>query len=699
MSSPESLDSSLLARLLADQERRWGGGECVLVEAYLKEHPSLAEDATALLALVAGERRLRLARGDEPSLEEYLSRFPAWEATLREGWPALASPQARTPPPLFPDLETAPEKERPIPAAPELPEHELLRVIGRGGMGVVYEGRQRGLRRRCAVKLIKSGELASPEEVIRFRTEAAAIGRIEHPGVVRVFAYGEHAGTLYLVMEYLPGGTLAGLLTRGGPLPPRQAAQMVHRLAEAVQAAHEAGIIHRDLKPANVLLAADDTPKVTDFGLARLAEQKEALTQTGATLGTPGYAAPEQARGSSGGVGPAADVWGLGAVLYACLTGRPPFRGRDGWEILRSTCEDDPEPIRAGRADVDEALEAVCLKCLEKEPARRFASAGALAADLARWLKGERPEARPAGRLGRAARWARRRPRRVFLAALLGAAPFVAAGGYFLWGRTKPSPPSPVELLDRELAQGGGAELFDDQGRPRDGRILIGAEGSTPTAWDGAFAVQSTTYCLLRLAADPGADRFEYRVDVRHHRNVGNTVVGLFVAFVSLAADGGRTANGYLTVGFDDHLCRGLLWDRRVAALGGPPPGERRWRNQLELCGYVNAGRGWEDRKVMRFGHRAPEKFVASRSGAGVWRRLRVRVSPAEVQTFWGEEDEPASRVRAEDLVAEHRRYDALLPASDGAKGFEYAFAPRGAIGLFVQAGVASFRDARLLPW
>jgi formylglycine-generating enzyme required for sulfatase activity len=295
-----------------------------------------------------------------------------------------------------------------VPAGAQVPGYDILGELGRGGMGVVYKARHLTLNRVEALKMILHAAHAGPDERERFLREAEVIAAVNHPGVVRVHDFGTHEGAPYLAMEFCEGGNLAKKLA-GKPLPPREAADLVEQTARAVQAAHQRGIVHRDLKPSNVLLTKEGAPKVSDFGLARRLDVGGGLTQTGAVMGTPSYVAPEQAR-SSKEAGPAADVYSLGAILYECLTGRPPFLAASPLETLQQVLSQEPPAPRSLNPAVPRDLETVCLKCLHKEPSKRYASAGALADDLRRWLAGEPTLARPAGAVERAAKWARRRP-------------------------------------------------------------------------------------------------------------------------------------------------------------------------------------------------------------------------------------------------------------------------------------------------
>ncbi len=288
-------------------------------------------------------------------------------------------------------------------------DYELIQEIARGGMGVVFAARQTSLNRIVAVKRMLETALATPEQVRRFRAEAEAAASLRHPNIVGIYEIGEHDGQHYFSMEYIEGGNLAELV-RDGPLAPRRAAEFLKTIAAAVAYAHERGILHRDLKPSNVLVDEHDQPHVTDFGLAKILTGDTDLTLSGQVLGTPSYMSPEQGAGRSAELGPATDIYSLGAVLYHLLTGRPPFAAETPAETLRHAKEVEPVAPRALNASVPRDLETICLKCLAKEPARRYPTAQKLAADLDRFLRGEPIHARSVTRLERTWRWCRREP-------------------------------------------------------------------------------------------------------------------------------------------------------------------------------------------------------------------------------------------------------------------------------------------------
>jgi serine/threonine-protein kinase len=292
---------------------------------------------------------------------------------------------------------------------PRIPDYEVEALLGRGGMGVVYRARHLRLNRRVALKMLLAGAYAGPHERARFQREAEAVASLRHANIVQVHDVGDHEGRPYFTMEFVEGGSLAQALA-GTPQPARQAAALLRTLAEAVQVAHQGGIVHRDLKPANILLTADGTPKIADFGLAQHFDGGPALTLSGARIGTPSYMAPEQAIGKSGTIGPAADIYSLGAILYELLTGRPPFRGETAAETELQVTAEEPVPPSRLNAKVPRDLETICLKCLHKAPQRRYATAAALAEDLERFQRDEPIAARPAGLLERTGRWVRRHP-------------------------------------------------------------------------------------------------------------------------------------------------------------------------------------------------------------------------------------------------------------------------------------------------
>jgi Protein kinase domain len=304
-------------------------------------------------------------------------------------------------------------------------DYELIRELGRGGMGIVYKARQISLNRPVAVKMIKSAALASDDELRRFQNEAEAVAQLNHPHIVPILEVGNHDDLSYFSMRLIGGKSLDKKLA-DHVANPKAAAKLLKKAAEAVHHAHQRGILHRDLKPANILLDEQGEPFVTDFGLAKRVAGDSELTHSGAILGTPAYMAPEQASGLRGGVTTASDVYSLGAVLYALLTGRAPFGGESAAEILDQVRHQAPEPPSKRNQRVPRDLEVICLKCLAKEPRSRYGSAEALAQDLGRWLTGMPITARPIGSVERLWRWGIRNP---IVAGLLVAVVVALAAG------------------------------------------------------------------------------------------------------------------------------------------------------------------------------------------------------------------------------------------------------------------------------
>jgi serine/threonine-protein kinase len=300
---------------------------------------------------------------------------------------------------------------------PTIPGYEIQEELGHGGMGIVYKAKDEKLGRVVALKMILARHYISDQILTRFQAEAEAVAQLQHPNIVQLHDHGQHDNLPYFTLEFMAGGSLNERL-KNGAVPPKEAAQLVEQLARGMQYAHQAGFIHRDLKPHNILLAADGTPKISDFGLVKRAETDQALTQTGDAMGTPAYMAPEQALGETKRVGPAADVYALGAILYECLTGKPPFQGKTRADIHHQVIHSDPASPRRDNPRLPRDLETICLKCLQKDPQKRYASAEALANDLRRFQNHEPIRARAVGRAERFAKWIRRQPAAAALLAL-----------------------------------------------------------------------------------------------------------------------------------------------------------------------------------------------------------------------------------------------------------------------------------------
>jgi len=338
----------------------------------------------------------------------------------------------------------------------ELGDYELLEEVGRGGQGVVFRARQKSLNRTVALKVISLGQWARKAHVKRFRLEAEAAAHLEHPGIVPIHEVGERDGSCYFSMKFVEGGQLDEVIRRT-PMPIRQAAELIAKVARTVHYAHEHGILHRDIKPGNILLDAKGEPHLTDFGLARLVEMESSVTQTLDVLGTPSYMAPEQAVGNNAAVSEVTDVYGLGAVLYQLLTGQPPFAGGTTYETIKLLEDTEPKKPRLLNPKIDRDLSTICLKCLEKDPKRRYSSALALAEDLERWLKHEPISARHTGIFLRGRKWVRRNPTTAGLMASLIA--LAAAVGVMIWKS---------ELVRRPVTTGIAVLPFENLSEDKD---------------------------------------------------------------------------------------------------------------------------------------------------------------------------------------------------------------------------------------
>src|SRR6266481_305135 len=339
------------------------------------------------------------------------------------GGPGKPSPLGSNSPP---DNKTTPRIAEML---GQLGDYELLEEVGRGGQGVVFRARQKSLNRTVALKVISLGQWASKPHLKRFRLEAEAAARLEHPGIVPIHEVGERDGSCYFSMQFIEGGQLDEVVRRE-PMPIRRAVELIANVARTVHYAHEHGILHRDIKPGNILLDKDGEPHLTDFGLARLVESESSVTHTLDVLGTPSYMAPEQAVGNNAAISSVTDVYGLGAVLYQLLTGQPPFAGGATYETIKLLLDTEPKKPRLLNPKIDRDLSTICLKCLEKDPKRRYSSALALAEDLKRWLKYEPIQARHTGVFARGKKWVRRNPTSALLAACLIA--LVAAAGWII---------------------------------------------------------------------------------------------------------------------------------------------------------------------------------------------------------------------------------------------------------------------------
>lgn len=365
-------------------------------------------------------------------------------------------------------VDTEPSSDRSADLPPSFGQFEILDRIAQGGMGAVYRAQQKSPSRVVALKVIRSGDLSSQKEIDRFFAEANAAANLSHPNIVPVFEVGEENGRHYFTMEYIAGRTLSQIVRTDGPMKPKQAAELMTAIAEAVHYAHDKGVIHRDIKPANVIVDEADRPRVTDFGIAKQLEVDTALTATGQILGTPEYMSPEQAQGQQSEIDRRSDVFSLGATLYAMLTGRSPFRDEEIYATLQNVIEEDPTSPRKLQPKIDKDLETICLKCLQKKPGDRYATAKELADDLRRYLDGTTITARRTPFAVRGSRWIKRHPA-IAVFSLLVCAGFVWGGfrlaKYINYERVTTKYYMNVE--DRWHVRVGVGEITEEQARQR----------------------------------------------------------------------------------------------------------------------------------------------------------------------------------------------------------------------------------------
>jgi WD40 repeat protein len=516
--TPPEPDRQRMELLLAEQTRRWRAGAPQPVEVLVAGLTGVSE--AGLLDLIYNEILLREQENAKPIVEEYQKRFPQLASQLRVqfeldrllhsgGASTTTEGQANS------TLE-AKRAARYLHSWPKLPGYQIVEVLGRGGMGIAYKAWQERLRRLVALKLLRSDDDVELQR--RFLAEARAAARLQHQNIVQIFEVNEHEGRSYLALEYVEGGTLAERLA-GTPQAAIESAALVETLARAIHYAHEHGIIHRDLKPANVLLSGPEgqrfgSPKIADFGLAKQLDADVAQTQSGAILGTPSYMAPEQAGPASAQVGPAADVYALGAILYEMLTGRPPFKAGNVLETLEQARTREPVAPRQLQPKIPLDLETICLKCLEKEPGRRYASALALAEELARFSRGEPILARPVGSLSRGWRWCRRNPLLAGVSGLAAMALLIGAGVATALAISRSAALDRLErtaadqrqtllqaqrqLTATELQRGIG---LCQEGQVGQGMLWIARSVQTASSIEGGLARDLTEPARLNLAA------------------------------------------------------------------------------------------------------------------------------------------------------------------------------------------------------
>jgi serine/threonine-protein kinase len=527
------------------------------------------------------------------------------------------------------DADTSPDQARALPRnAPDPPpECDLEAKLGAGGMGQVYLARERATGRQLAVKYLHF--VSHPSSRERFRVEVQALANVRHSNIVQVFAVALDGREPYFTMEHLPGGSLANRLKAAGPLPPVEAAGLIESLARAAAAAHDAGILHRDIKPSNVLLDADGTPKLADFGLAKWVDRDEQLTASGSLIGTPSYMAPEQAARRHDDIGPATDVYSLGATLYECLAGRPPFKGPTPEATTELVLKAPPVPPRSLKPEIPTDLEAVCLKCLEKRGTDRYPSPIALAADLGRFLRGDSTVARPLPRTVRAWRRVKRNWRSAAaVGVLLAAVAFGMAIRAWEADTKRLTVEDEAANLRRNLAAGRPFTVLGESGEPRYYNWWLGKTAFTESwAGDKACSYESILTSILELVPDPGIDHYRVSADIRILRPAASeypaNLVGVYFGHVSASGPGGRTAHALLAAGYKD------LLDPKARKAGVA--------HATVLLRKVVIVQGDDVRNPEPYvdGVSLPIRFPPSEARHGEWRRVRIERTAAGVRVLW----------------------------------------------------------------
>jgi serine/threonine-protein kinase len=603
-------------------------------------------------------------------------------------------------------------QSRHVPAA--LGNLDVVEEIGHGGMGVVYRAKQRFANREVAVKVLSAALATRGGAAERFSGEIEALAKLRHPNIVEVYEVGEDSGCVYFSMELVPGGTLAGRAKRE-PLAPAEAAAIVEQLAEAVDAAHKLGLVHRDIKPANVLLAADGSPKLSDFGLAKWMDREDGLTETGAVLGTPSYMAPEQAVGSKRGtLGPPADVYGLGATLYELLTGRPPFRAASTFETLQKVIHELPVAPRALCPAVHADLEAVCLKCLEKDPARRYATAEELANDLHRWRIGDPTRARPPSWPRKVWRAVRRRSRWIGAVATLAVA--VAIGVYIAIQLAPkpiapPAPEDPAEEVMKALRDGKKVTLIGETGAPRYQRWALGVGEAKKQDVGDLFMAFTAGSGFVELVPDTQTERFRFTAEYRVDASIeSDSFVGIYFAHHRSVLGGGMTTDRALLARFGDDLKN----NKRSFSERGVP-------NAFDLVSlsdhlFYTPATGLLNSTSVPLGSLRVEDPLDPISKTKKrelipWRQIVATVGPDEILVEWRDPDgsyrpvgieglRPRPKIPTSSMKSRDKEYREFVTKlyPEGNSGALAPYNSRGGAGLYVRNARVFFRNVIVEP-
>jgi predicted Ser/Thr protein kinase len=665
----------------AELSQRLRAGEDCRAERLLDAYPQLSSNPSHILELILSEFFLRRELGQQPNPSHWLERFPQWREDLLRRLPPPKSPGDSQPAdPLTVEQTPATTPETvltPKNPAVTLGRYELLDKLGEGGMGVVYEAWDPTLKRTVALKVLRAGVLASSEEVQRFYREAQTGANLKHPNIVPILDVGPDKGQDFFVMEFVTGGSLADHRERF-QADPREAACLMEKIACAVQFLHEEGILHRDLKPGNILLDAKGEPKVSDFGLAKFVQGGLDLTRPRQVPGTPAYMAPELVSGDSRKASIQTDVWALGVILYELLTGQRPFGGKTDPEIYETIKKTDPVRPSKLRPGMHRDLETIVMKCLEKEPARRYPSAQMLADDLQNWREGKPIWARPVGSLRKIWRLIVRNQAACLLLGVFGLGVAVPVGIYLAKPERQVQRTDPDRLLraiQQKLAKGEAATLIGDKGLPAWFRWIYGeaALQESPNG-DRTCYYNTLEFALLELLPDPQIERYRFSAEVRHVDTAKNGEVGLFFMH-SIHSTPKGVEHCFCTLTFNDHeslfplpdssrASQVALYLRRARRVGG---------NQRTPGGAGN---------YFQPARRSLDNPIP-------WRKIAVEVTPKAVRIFW--EGRQIGEVERKALRQQFLK-DLTGPPINP------QFAPREGLGLFISSGSASFRHVVVEP-
>ena len=659
------------------------------VEEILQAYPAVQEHAEWALELIYTDYVVRERRGEAVTVEAYCARFPQWQDRIQR----IMRVGELLRDPAVPASVTVLQPERSAVTQPDLEvssplgwvdRFELLDRLGVGGMGVVFLAYQAGLNRLVALKMMRKGDESTAEDYHRFRHEAESMALLHHPNIVSVYAVGERDGLPYFAMEYVEGGSLAEQID-GQPVDTARAVQWVEAIARAVHFAHCRGIVHRDLKPSNILLTVDLVPKVGDFGLVKF-QDRSGFTRTGAVLGTPCYIPPEQAAGRKAEVGPRSDVYALGAILYELLTGQMPFEGETTHEVLRKVQTESVVPPRSLNPAVERSLEAICLKCLAKRPKDRYASAEAVADDLARLRRCEETVALPP--------WPKRIARACLAPATLG-----CLGLLLLTAMTVATvvhardPVRKLEAGQEELQRGWPFRVYSHKGSlPWHQMVAASSDVGILQEPEGGFTVSASGRCLMEILPDPMRPAYVFRANVRHNDAFERYArVGLYCARGEQDISPPDTIFSYCYLTFNEWMTVDRLFPQRTKFSAEDAETCHAHLGQHHFSRAEGKPLSQLPHTQLNFPQTHGPDFAPPRKRHHLFHTLELRVTPAGVEASWDGKRFPmlpADWLVRRQATAFRERLAEYFPQ----------YTPRGGLGLYVDRASATFTDIVVEP-